>query len=100
MIVCGRKQGSIKGFNIYNEPLIGRPQPPIILESGKTYIQSFTISRYFNFKPDIYDIYIESAAMESYETYLYNIEEKDKGAKYWQGTLVSNTITIEVMEKK
>ncbi len=88
IVVKSKTRGIIEGFHIQQVPIDGGTQMAVVIEPGKEYSQALTISRYFDFAPDTYEIYLE------------NTMAKDKrwGNVNWTGTLTSNTIQIEVRE--
>jgi len=91
IVVKSKTRGIIEGQHIQRVPIVGAEQIAVVIGPGKEYSQLLTISRYFDFKPDVYEIYLENAMTE---------EKLKISGVNWTGELTSNTITIEVVEKK
>ena len=70
IIVQSKPKGHMEGHDIQRYAPVGANQMALILKPSEEYSKSFVISRYFEFSPDVYDIYLASSLSREWEFYL------------------------------
>lgn len=104
IVVQSKTKGHMEGHDIQRYAPVGAKQKVLILKPNEEYSQSFIVSRYFEFAPDVYGIYLTSILSKEWELYLErvqdgNVQDGNKGTSIRQSVITSNIITIKVTEK-